>query len=273
MSTMGYLRQVWYDPLIMRYARGLKQMLNPTEFPLDQPRLYSVGHSNHDLARLVQLLQGAGVTLVADVRSQPYSQRLPQFNRPELERELPCQAMAYVFLGRQLGGRPAQLQLYDHDGRVDYERVRATTAFQQGVDYLCAALGQFTVAMLCAEEDPLDCHRGLMIAPALVERGVLPAHLRGDGTIESTAELEERLLRRNGSRCRDPGWPFREHDQRQRAWRNARRGLSPSGPTQGIPAAPWRRTAFDGGERGGERSSITAPLSFGSPVLRELINR
>jgi uncharacterized protein (DUF488 family) len=162
---------------------------------MDQIRLYSIGHSNHDLARLVQLLQDAGVTLVADVRSQPYSQRLPQFNRPELERELPCHAIAYAFLGRQLGGRPAQLQLYDRDGRVDYERVRATAAFQQGVDNLCQALEEFTVAMLCAEEDPLDCHRGLMIAPALVERGILPAHLRGDGTVESTAELEERLLR------------------------------------------------------------------------------
>jgi hypothetical protein len=176
----------------MRYTGGQTQMLN---HPQEQNRLYSIGHSNHDLARLVDLLQSAGVTLVADVRSQPYSQRLPQFNRPELERELLRHALAYVFLGRELGGRPAQLSLYDQDGRVDYERVRATAVFQRGVDCLCEALGEYTVAMLCAEEDPLDCHRGLMIAPALVERGIRPAHLRGDGTVESTAELEERLLR------------------------------------------------------------------------------
>jgi uncharacterized protein (DUF488 family) len=160
-----------------------------------ETRLYSIGHSNHDWDRFVHLLQSAGVTLVADVRSQPYSPRLPYFNRPELERGLQCCAIAYAFFGRQLGGRPAQLQLYDTEGRVDYDRVRATAAFRQGLDYLGQASSQFTVAMLCSEEDPLDCHRGLMIAPALVERGILPAHLRGNGTIESTAELEERLLR------------------------------------------------------------------------------
>ena len=63
---------------------------------------------------------------------------------------------------------------------------------------VCQALDQFTLAMLCSEEDPLDCHRGLMIAPALVERGVNPAHLRGDGSSESTAQFEERLLRETG---------------------------------------------------------------------------
>ena len=163
-----------------------------------EKRLYTIGHSNHDLARLVHLLLSAGVTAVADVRSQPYSQRLPHFNRPELERGLQSCAIAYLFAGHWLGGRPSQVQLYDDDGRVDYDRVRATAAFQQGLNEVCGALEQFTVAMLCSEEDPLDCHRGLMIAPALVERGILPAHLRGDGTIESTAEFEERLLGETG---------------------------------------------------------------------------
>jgi uncharacterized protein (DUF488 family) len=163
-----------------------------------EARLYSIGHSNHDWTRLVHLLQSTGVNAVADVRSQPYSQRLPQFNRSELESGLRTYEIGYAFVGRQLGGRPAQLSLYDQQGRVDYDRVRATAAFQQGLDHLCQALEQFAVAMLCSEEDPLDCHRGLMIAPALVERGILPAHVRGDGTIESTAEFEARLLRETG---------------------------------------------------------------------------
>jgi hypothetical protein len=106
--------------------------------------------------------------------------------------------ISYAFLGRHLGGRPGPVHLYDRDGRVDYERVRATALFQQGLDLLCQALEQFTVAKLCSEEDPLDCHRGLMIAPALVDRGIKPAHLRGDGSIESMAEFEDRLLRETG---------------------------------------------------------------------------
>jgi uncharacterized protein (DUF488 family) len=161
-------------------------------------RLYSIGHSNHELSRLLQLLHDASVSAVADVRSVPFSQRLPQFNRAELQRVLDDVGVVYAYLGKELGGRPRDLRLYDGDGRVLYERVRQTAPFRQGLDRLCQALDSYTVAMLCSEEDPLDCHRGLMIAPALVECGIAPDHLRGDGSVESTAELEDRLLTLTG---------------------------------------------------------------------------
>jgi hypothetical protein len=156
--------------------------------------LYTVGHSNHDLPRLLGLLRSNGVTAVADVRSSPYSRRLPQFNRPELEAALRREGMAYVFLGDQLGGRPRDPALYDADGRADYEKMRATANFQSGLDRLLRARDEYTVALLCGEADPLDCHRGLMITPALVERGILPGHIRKDGSVESQGEFEARLL-------------------------------------------------------------------------------
>lgn len=157
-------------------------------------RLVSVGHSNHPPERLRDLLRNAGITAVADVRSSPFSRRLPQFNRPELERTLRGWDIAYAFLGDLLGGRPRDLSLYDAEGRADYERMRATPAVQRGLDRLLQGLEEHRVAMLCAEEDPLDCHRGLMIAPALGERGVATAHLRGDGSVESMEAMEGRLL-------------------------------------------------------------------------------
>jgi uncharacterized protein (DUF488 family) len=160
----------------------------------DAQRLFSIGHSNHELARLLELLREAKVTAVADVRSQPFSRRHPQFDRPELERGLRTAGIAYVFLGDLLGGRPRDASLYDAEGRADYERMRATGAVQAGLERLCGQLGRYAVAMLCAEEDPLDCHRGLMITPALVERDLAPVHLRGDGSAETTAQMEKRLL-------------------------------------------------------------------------------
>jgi uncharacterized protein (DUF488 family) len=162
------------------------------------PHLLSIGHSNHDLDRFLALLRDAGVTAVADVRSRPYSRRLPHFSRPELERALREAGIAYAFLGDALGGRPDSPDLYDEDGSVNYERVRTTAAFQRGLDRLCQAAEEFRVALLCAEEDPLDCHRGLMITPALAERGVQPGHLRKDGRVESTPEMEARLLAETG---------------------------------------------------------------------------
>jgi hypothetical protein len=106
--------------------------------------------------------------------------------------------MSYLFLGDRLGGRPDDPALYDAEGRVDYERVRATAAFRAGLDSLLREAGCCPVAMLCSEADPLDCHRGLMIAPALVERGVAPLHIHRDGRFETIAVLEQRLLAESG---------------------------------------------------------------------------
>lgn len=161
---------------------------------LSNARLISIGHSNHSVARLVELLRSAGVTVVADVRSQPFSKRYPQFNRPDLAHALEEEEMNYWFLGQLLGGRPRQPDLYDGEGRLNYERVRTTAFFRQGVEHICETREEHTIALLCAEEDPLDCHRGLMITPALVERGLAPLHLRGDGSTETTPAMEDRLL-------------------------------------------------------------------------------
>jgi uncharacterized protein (DUF488 family) len=159
-----------------------------------EPRLYSIGHSNHELVRLLELLRQAGITAVVDVRSRPFSVRLPHFCRPELRQALEETGIAYAFLGDLLGGRPEDPDLYDETGRVDYEKVRRTTSFRRGLEQLCGVLAEHRVAMLCAEEDPLDCHRGLMIAPALAAEGIAIAHLRGDGCCESAADIEKRLL-------------------------------------------------------------------------------
>jgi uncharacterized protein (DUF488 family) len=182
------------------------------EAPAPDRRVLTVGHSNHDLPRLLELLRAAGVEAVADVRSSPFSRRYPQFNRPELELGLREAGLAYVFLGDLLGGRPQGAELYDDEGRVDYQRVRATDFFRGGLDQIERLAAKSRVALLCAEEDPLDCHRGLMIAPALVERGIRPAHLRGDSSIETTAELEERLLAETGL---DGLFALAEEDRRE----------------------------------------------------------
>jgi hypothetical protein len=106
--------------------------------------------------------------------------------------------MRYVFLGDELGGRPRDIAVYDGEGRVDYWRVRQTALFRAGVKRLLDEFKHDAVALVCAEEDPLDCHRALMIAPHLVEQGICPRHIRGDARIETTAQLEARLFQITG---------------------------------------------------------------------------
>jgi uncharacterized protein (DUF488 family) len=156
-------------------------------------RLLSVGYSNHTLEQFLALLRAAGVSALADVRTSPFSRYNPLTNGPQLSAALRAVGIAYVFLGEQLGGRPGPRELYDED-RVDYERVRQTAFFREGLERLIRGSETHVVAMMCGEEDPLDCHRGIMITPALVEKGIFPGHLRRDGRIETTPEMEQRLL-------------------------------------------------------------------------------
>jgi uncharacterized protein (DUF488 family) len=164
--------------------------------------LFTVGHSNNDEAGFLALLRGAGVTAVADVRSSPYSRRLPHFSRSALEPFLRAQGITYVFLGGQLGGRPGDEALYDPDDKgrlvVNYERVRRTEPFCRGLERVWSGLESYSIALMCGEEDPLECHRGLMITPALKEIGLEPIHIRKGDQQESTAELEGRLLEVTG---------------------------------------------------------------------------
>jgi uncharacterized protein DUF488 len=182
----------------MDQERSKKQIRSASENEKAGARLISVGHSNHDWPTFVALLRRAGVTALADVRSSPYSRRYPYFNREALAAGLREVDIAYVFLGDVLGGRPGQPSLYDENGRVDYERVRRTESFQLGLDQLAQTRNGDTMAFLCSEEDPLHCHRGLMIAPALSELGFPPHHLRKDGSLESNEQMERRLLHETG---------------------------------------------------------------------------
>jgi len=161
-------------------------------------QLFSIGHSNLEFERFVLLLQGAKVTVIADVRSQPFSKWLPWTNRPNLEQALPEHQIRYHFFGDLLGGRPQSTEVYDSDGRVNYELVTMSAAFQRGLDRLAHALGESRVAMLCSEEDPMNCHRGLLIAPAMKDRGFAAMHIRGDGSLESQASFETRLIEETG---------------------------------------------------------------------------
>jgi len=154
--------------------------------------IHTVGHSNHPIAHFLQLLQGQGVTLLADVRSTPYSRFNPQFRREPLIEALADQGIGYLFLGEELGARSKDPSCYV-DGRVSYRKLAATALFRQGIDRLLTAGKSHTVAIMCAEKDPLDCHRTILVARELVKRGEQVAHILANGEVESHDQAMQRL--------------------------------------------------------------------------------
>jgi len=157
-------------------------------------RIYTLGHSNLEAAEFLAALRQHAVGLVADVRSLPRSSRHPQFSRDNLEPALRDAGFRYLFLGEELGGRPADPKLYTASGVVDYRARRRCRDFQWGIERVIEEGGRGALALVCAEEDPITCHRFLLITPELVARGVAPLHIRRGGALETQQEAEDRLL-------------------------------------------------------------------------------
>jgi uncharacterized protein (DUF488 family) len=155
--------------------------------------LLTIGHSNLSAEHFMALLTGAGVTAVADVRSVPFSRWCPWFSGKALAERLAGERIAYVALGDALGGRPRDPALY-RNGVVDYEAMAARPEFAAGLARVMDATARQRVCLLCAEREPLDCHRCLLVGRALCERGLTLGHIRPDGSIEPHAVTEERLL-------------------------------------------------------------------------------
>lgn len=155
--------------------------------------ILTIGHSTHEWGSFLALLRQHGVTAVGDVRSSPYSRHNPQFNREPLEAALKSAGIAYVFLGRELGGRADDPACYV-DGRIRYDRVAHTAVFLQGIERVERGTKEHRIALLCAEKEPLDCHRTLLVARALAERGFSVQHILANGEIESHEVAMDRLL-------------------------------------------------------------------------------
>ncbi|MEN1680024.1 MAG: DUF488 domain-containing protein [Planctomycetota bacterium] len=159
---------------------------------MSTPSLFTVGHSNHEMADFLALLDRHGVTVVGDVRSNPYS-RWTQFGRENLAGSLKDHGLRYVFLGDQLGARRPEVECYV-DGQAVYELVAKLPAFLEGVARLGRGARDHVIALMCAEREPLDCHRGVLIARQLAERGWRVRHILADGSAEEHAATERRMI-------------------------------------------------------------------------------
>jgi uncharacterized protein (DUF488 family) len=164
--------------------------------------VFTIGHSTQSWERFVALLQSAHVTAVADVRTSPYSRHSPQFSRDNLQAELRLAGISYVFLGKELGGRPGGHRLYCN-GVADYEKMAQTPEFSKGLDRVIEGAKKYRIALMCSERDPLDCHRCLLVGRALAQRYVRVNHILDDGNIVSHSEIEDSLLQLSGRDAAD----------------------------------------------------------------------
>lgn len=156
--------------------------------------IFTIGHSTHPLHQFIGLLKHHGITAVCDVRSTPYSRINPQFNREKLKKALQQSGIAYVFLGKELGGCSEDKLCYVR-GKVQYERIAKTELFQKGIERVREGMKRYRIALMCAEKDPIECHRTILVAQQLDQLKLHVEHILEDSSLESHEHALSRLLR------------------------------------------------------------------------------
>ncbi len=156
--------------------------------------IFTIGYSSFSIEVFIKLIKHYKINAVADVRSQPYSQFKPEFNRERFKEELLKNNIAYVFLGEACGARVDDPNCY-MDGKVNYDLLAKKRIFKSGIERIKKGMETFNIVLMCAEKDPITCHRTILVCRNLQSVGVSIKHILSNGRVENHKDSEQRLLR------------------------------------------------------------------------------
>ena len=168
--------------------------------------VYTIGHSNHESDAFLRLLRLANIEAIVDIRSDPNSSWVSFAKKQNLQALLKSAGIRYIYLGDVLGGRPSNPEyLNPQTGRIDYQSIKRTASFQQGITSVINDCKEYRMCLMCAEENPAQCHRSLLVGDALIRNDVKILHIRGDGRIQTDEELSKE---RAGVPASQQGFPL-----------------------------------------------------------------
>ena len=172
---------------------------------MDRPIIYTVGHSTHPIEVFLDLLKTFSVNCLIDVRSVAASSYNPQYNKEPLSNFLKANGITYLHFAEEFGARHTDPDLLDDEGKVNFELVRKSWIFKNGVEQLWQKIDKgFTIALMCSEGEPFDCHRFSMVSIALEKDGFEVKHILKDKTTKTNAQLESQLLKKYEKKIPQP---------------------------------------------------------------------
>ena len=158
-------------------------------------QLYTIGCSTLTLDDFVRNLKLNHINVVADVRSVPYSRSTPQFNREILKERLNKEHIGYGDFSKEFGARRIEVNAYENN-QVSFDKTKNLPEFENGIARIKKGLQMgFSIALMCTEKNPLECHRFSLVARGIFEKtSIRSSHILTDGTIVSTEQLEQEML-------------------------------------------------------------------------------
>jgi len=172
---------------------------------MNRPAIYTVGHSNYPIEVFLDLLHSQAINCIVDVRSVPASAYNPQFNQAPLKNVLKRHKINYLHFADEFGARQTAPELLNSTGKLDFEKVRQTERFRQGIERIRQGVEKgFRIALMCSESEPIDCHRFSMVSIGLEQAGFDVLHILKDKSLKTNRELEEELLKKYDKKIPQP---------------------------------------------------------------------
>ena len=158
--------------------------------------IFTIGSSIHAIDEFIALLNKYKINAVADVRSVPYSKYTPQYNREKLNNVLKENQINYLDFNKEFGARRKEPEAYTN-GIVDFKKVVNLPEFLCGIERISEGISKgYNIALLCAEKNPINCHRFFLVSKALVEKlGIKIDHILYDGSVINHHDLEKKMLK------------------------------------------------------------------------------
>lgn len=157
--------------------------------------IYTIGHSNYTMERLIDMLEYYNINCVVDIRGTPYSKYNIQFDKEAIRYTLTNAGFVYIYMGKELAAKHIRKNSYNNEGYSNFEEVIKEEEFKRGVERLKNGCEKgYKIILLGAMQDPIRCHRSILVGRELVKNDFDVKHILDDYSIVTQDDIEEMLL-------------------------------------------------------------------------------
>lgn len=157
--------------------------------------VFTIGYATFNIDDFIEILKSHKISHLIDVRSNPVSEYFQDYNSFNLEPKLKQHNIIYENLALEFGARQENKEFFSNDGFVDFEKFTKSEQFKNGLTKIKDGLEQGTnFVLMCAEKDPINCHRSIMIAHAMQKNGIDVFNIMQDRQIQVQSKIDKRLL-------------------------------------------------------------------------------
>ena len=157
--------------------------------------IYTIGHSNYTIEKLIDMLKYYNINCVVDIRGTPYSKYNVQFDKETIRYTLSKAGFIYIYMAKELAAKRINKQSYNEEGYSDFEKVIKEKEFLEGIERLKNGCNKgYNIALLGAMQEPIRCHRAILVGKALRKSGFNVKHILDDYSIASQDDIEQMLL-------------------------------------------------------------------------------